>query len=124
MEKNIGKAMNQPLYDVCKTHIQIIDSVSPMGYQMYQGKFVNDVRCGGNKGVSLSERIDRESELKNITRPLSDCAEMKYQPGCDNKICKDTFKMNNDPIPFDICPIVFNNMPKIKNPGFLMKNTF
>lgn len=123
MEKNIGKALNQPLYDNCKTKLQIADSVTPMSIVMFGPKYVNTDRCGGNNGVEFRDRVDTESELKNITRPLSDCPEMKYFPNCDTKICKGTFKMDNV-VPFDICPILDNNMPIIRNPGFVLGNTF
>lgn len=124
MKQNIGQSMNQTMYDQCKTTDRINAGNFQLEYQMFSGKFINEKRCGGNAGTSLSERIDRESELMNITRPLSNCAEMKYQPNCDSSICKGTFKMDPTPVPFDMCPIIENNMPKIKNPGFVMKNTF
>lgn len=122
-KKTITKAMNQTMYDECATRLHINDSVTPMGYQLFKEKYINSNRCGGNDGVEFKSRVDTESELFNITRPLSQCVEMKYLPNCDSKICKGTFKMRNV-TPFDICPIVENNMPVIKNPGFVITNTF
>ena len=122
-KKILPKALNQTMYDECATQMHINDSVSPMGYQLFREKYINNDRCGGNNGVQFGSRVDTESELRNITRPVSQCTAFKYYPNCDSNICKSTFKLTNV-VPFDICSIIDNNMPKIKNPGFVLENKF
>ena len=64
--------------------------------------------------------VDVESDLRNITRPLSDCDQFKYSPACKRSgMCISTFD-RYAPVVLapEVCPIVYNNIPRQTNPGY------
>lgn len=66
------------------------------------------------------EVVDTESELLNLTRPLSKCSNFKYGPSCKRSgLCTSTFDRTNPVVLApEVCPIVYNNIPKYTQPGY------
>ena len=109
---NFGSS-NKLMYDNCAYQKRIYESTSPLKYMLYQGAYESCQKCkqGGNY-VIWSDLVDVETELRNQTRPLSQCAQFKYQPA-------------NAPVypsiaPPTLCQIVHNNIPKHDNPGYTL----
>jgi len=121
MNQNWGGS-NRTIYDTCQYNRDLSQSVSPMAYRMYQGAYENCDKCiyDGQYWFPYSgEIVDVESDLKNITRPLSNCPQFKYSPNCKKtRSCFSTFD-KTAPVVLDssVCPIVFNNIPKLTNGG-------
>ena len=76
---------NRTLYDDCAFKQRTMTSVEPLFYELYNGKFENKLTCKKNDGAKLAKnwttigpRVDVESELWNITRPLTKCDGYKY----------------------------------------------
>lgn len=108
-------------YDICAYDKRLHESVSPLSYQLYVGMYENCNLCGGKQArPRLSEVVDYESELRNQTRAVSKCPELKYNPGCrSNPKCVSTFDGRVPAvIAPEVCPIVFNNIPKLTDPGY------
>ena len=63
--------------------------------------------------------VEVESELRNQTRPLSECDQFKYSPDCKRSgICWSTFDKDVPVILApEICPIIHNNIPKRTDNG-------
>lgn len=85
-------------YDKCAYAIELKQSVSPLDYQLYVGKFENKKPCPCNKegndlkkcNVALSTRADVENELYNLNRPGTLCPGKKYNPN-DESNFKNTY---------------------------------
>ena len=108
-------------YDQCNYQKRIHESVSPLAYQLMFGKYENCNKClYDNFYVRYQpEIVDVESELKNITRPLSECDQFKYSPTCKRSgLCLSTFD-KSVPVVLapEVCPIVYNNIAKWTNTG-------
>lgn len=119
---NLGSS-NRQIYDKCSYDKYIFESTSPLNYNTYQGKFENCNKCvhKNNYWVPYHPKIvDVDSELKNITRPLSDCDQFKYYPYCDKSgLCTSTYDKSVPVVPAqEVCPIIYNNIKKTKNPGY------
>lgn len=114
---------SRSLYDRCAYQKDLYQSVEPLGFQMYPGKFENCSKCTYNEDQFWrpfdKEIIDAESELKNLTRRATRCDQYKYNPGCDSCYCTNTFSKKN-PIVMDSlnCPIIFSNLPRIQGKGY------
>ena len=113
-------SFNNLKYDDCAYKIDLKQSVQPLGYVMYEGKFQScGQRCYENYYRPF-DLVDIESELKNITRPATRCPQYKYNPNCKrSRSCVGT----EDPsvpvvYPPNICPVVTNNIPVVRNPGY------
>lgn len=122
---NTGSS-NRPIYDACSYQKRLYESTSPLAYQLYQGKHENCNKCIYDKFYVpyQPEIVDIESELKNITRPLSDCDQFKYSPKCKKSgLCISTFD-KTVPIVLapEVCPIIYNNIPRQTNPGYRLPN--
>jgi len=122
---NTGSS-NRPIYDACSYQKRLYESTSPLAYQLYQGKHENCNKCIYDKFYVpyQPEIVDIESELKNITRPLSDCDQFKYSPKCKKSgLCISTFD-KTAPIVLapEVCPIIYNNIPRQTNPGYRLPN--
>ena len=123
---NIGASNNQ-IYDTCAYEKQLYESTSPLAYRLYFGKMENCNKCrvGGTFPVRFDGRIvDAESELLNLTRPLSKCDQFKYSPQCKKSgLCTSTFDRQNVPVLApEVCPIVYNNIPRRRDPGYRLPN--
>lgn len=115
---NIGSS-NKQIYDNCNYQKRLYESTSPLNYRLYEGQYENCGKCKYNKFWRPFDLVDIESELRNQTRPLSDCDQFKYNPNCTkSKSCISTFD-SSVPVVLDssVCPIVYNNIPKTRNTG-------
>lgn len=117
---NLGSS-NRQIYDNCSYGKELYESTSPYYYRVYFGNYENCNKCKYDKFYVKfqPEIVNIESELKNLTRPLSNCDQFKYSPNCkDPNICISTFD-KSAPVVFapEVCPIVHNNIPKTSNPG-------
>ena len=81
---------NRLIYDSCAYKKNLDQSIGPLNYNMYAGKYENCAKCrielgsvGGN-GVSLfsGNLVDLESDLRGQTRNASNCPSKHYQPPC------------------------------------------
>ena len=118
---NIGGS-NRTIYDDCQYKKQLKQSTSPLDYRLYQGKYEHCDKCVHDKSYTPYDLVDIESELRNQTRPLSNCPELKYSPQCEKSAsCVSTF---DDSVPVvlapEVCPIVHNNIPKQTSPGYTL----
>lgn len=124
MEKygNFGSS-NRLMYDNCAYQKKLFESVSPLSYQLYEGKFENCGKCTyNNQFWRPFDLVGIESELKNITRPNSQCPQFKYNPNCKKSaMCTSTYD-KSVPVALDprVCPIVQNNIPRMTNVGYSM----
>ena len=116
---NIG-ASNKMLYDNCAYQKRLYESTSPLLYQLYEGAHEHCKKCLYDKFWRPFDLVDIESELMNITRPNSKCDQFKYDPRCvQSTSCLSTFD-KDVPVVFapEVCPIIHNNIPKMKSPGY------
>lgn len=122
---NIG-ASNRQIYDTCSYEKKLFESVSPLNYRLYFGASENCNKCTDtNFYVKYQpEIVDVESELLNLTRPLSKCDQFKYSPTCKKSgLCTSTFdKKNPVVLDRDVCSVVYNNIPKRIHPGYHLPN--
>jgi len=108
--------------DNCQLQYHDYASTSEMKYRLYLGQAENCRKCRVPEKFWLKispEVVDAESELRNITRINSRCPQFKYNPTCvRSPSCTSTYDPHN-PIIFapEVCPIVFNNIPKLKTTG-------
>lgn len=122
MNSGSNGSFNRLMYDNCSYQKSLYESTSPLSYNMYQGKYENCNKCISDKFYVpyQPEIIDVESELWNITRPISDCDQFKYSPACKRSgLCLSTFD-KSAPVVFapEVCPIVYNNIPRQTHPGY------
>lgn len=124
---NIG-AFNRMKYDQCKYQKDLYESTSPLAYNLYFGKEENCNRCQMRDQPFWTRQspqiVDVESDLRNITRPLSDCDQFKYSPACKRSgMCISTFDRSAPVVLVpEVCPIVYNNIPRQTNPGYRLPN--
>jgi hypothetical protein len=115
-------ASNRQIYDCCAYAQSLQQSVDPLQYQLYFGKGENCTKCIDKKAWFKQDReiVDVESDLWNITRPLSRCDGYKYNPNCTTgPNCISTFAPNAPRVLSpSLCPIVYNNIPVQTNPGY------
>ena len=118
---------NRQVYDCCAYAQQLQQSVDPLQYQLYFGAQENCTKCIDKKAWFRqdTEIVNIESDLLNLTRPLSKCDQYKYNPNCKTSgECISTFAPNVPRILSpSLCPIVYNNIPVNQNPGYTMPNT-
>jgi hypothetical protein len=120
-------ASNKQIYDCCAYSQELQQSTDPLQYQLYFGQAENCSKCIDKKAWYKFDTaiVDAESELHNLTRPLSKCDSYKYSPNCpQSKMCTSTF---NPDLPRilspSLCPIVYNNIAKPTGPGYTVPNT-
>ena len=118
---------NKQIYDCCYYTQDLQQSTDPLQYQLYFGQAENCSKCIDKKAWYKfdSAVVDVESELHNLTRPLSRCDMYKYDPKCKpSKSCTSTFDPNRPRILSpSLCPIVYNNIAKPTGPGYTVPNT-
>lgn len=120
---NFGSS-NRIKYDSCEYQKSLYESTKPLSYYIYEPKYESQTKCVHDKFYRKYDLVDVESELRNITRPMSKCSQYKYNPNCKkNESCTSTFD-NTVPIVMapELCPIVKNNIPKTTNPGYSIPN--
>ena len=120
---NTGSS-NRPIYDTCAYQKDLYESTSPLAYQLYGGKFENCNKCLYDQFYMRYDLVDVETELRNQTRPLSKCDQFKYSPVCKKSgLCLSTFD-KSVPVVLapEVCPIVYNNIPRQTGPGYKVPN--
>lgn len=120
MSRNWGGS-NRSKYDTCQYERDLMQSTSTGNYRMYQGAYENCDKCIYERmWFPFSDEIVMvENDLKNLTRPLSNCPQYKYSPACKKSgSCFSTFDPSA-PVVIDgsLCPVVFNNIPKTTHNG-------
>ena len=119
-------ASNRQIYDCCAYAQNLQQSVDPLQYDLYFGAVENCNKCIDKKAWFRQDRevVDIESDLWNITRPLTKCDGYKYNPNCKTgPNCISTFDPNAPKILSpSLCPIVYNNIPIQNNPGYTVPN--
>lgn len=105
---------NRLIYDNCSYAQWVYSSTEPLNYQLYMGKNENCGKCRADKFWHPYDLVDVESELRNQTRPASNCGMYKYNPG--NKV----HNPEKPPVVLapECCPIIFNNVPKRTDVGY------
>jgi hypothetical protein len=115
-------ASNRQIYDCCAYAQALQQSVDPLQYDLYFGAVENCNKCIDNKAWFKQDReiVDIESDLMNITRPLTKCDGYKYNPNCKTgPNCVSTFDPNVPKVLSpSLCPIVYNNIPIQTNSGY------
>lgn len=116
---------NKLIYDNCAYAQWVYSSTQPLNYQLYMGKNENCGKCVYDKQFwykGQKELVDIESELRNQTRPASRCGIFKYNPKCPKSdMCTSTYnKKTPVVIPGECCPIVYNNIRKVKDIGYVV----
>lgn len=115
-------ASNRQIYDCCAYAQALQQSVDPLQYDLYFGAVENCNKCIDKQAWFKQDRqiVDIESDLWNITRPLTRCDGYKYNPNCKTgPNCVSTFDPNAPRILSpSLCPIVYNNIPVQTNPGY------
>jgi len=120
---NIGGS-NRGKYDNCTYQKYLYESTSPLSYNLYQGKFENCNKCLYDRFWTPYQLVDIETELRNQTRPLSKCDQFQYSPECKKSgLCLSTFD-KSVPVVLapEVCPIIYNNIPRQVNPGYHLPN--
>lgn len=82
---------NRLIYDTCAYKKSLTESVAPINYMLYPGKYENCSKCriefgvvgGNNVSLFSGNLVDLESDLRGQTRPASLCPSQKYQPRCN-----------------------------------------
>ncbi|CAH6421740.1 Hypothetical protein KVN_LOCUS426 [uncultured virus] len=115
---------NRLIYDNCAYEKDLHESTSPLMYNLYQGKFEHCQKCRFDQFITPYMLVDIESELRNQTRPQSNCDQFKYNPKCPkSRLCRNTFdKTNPIVLPPEVCPIVYNNIPRPMSTGYRLPN--
>ena len=120
-------SFNRLIYYKCAYEKNLSQSVEPLHYVMYSGKFENCSKCTYNDKSFWHpydlEIIDTESELKGINRIVSKCPQHKYSPNCKkSEYCMSTYD-DSSPVVLsqELCPIVHNNIPRVCGPGYELK---
>lgn len=117
---------NRGKYDLCNYNLALRESTDPLAYRLYLGAQESCNKCVYDKFYVKyqPEIVDVESDLKNITRPLSSCPQYMYSPTCRTSAsCISTFSKSAPVILApEVCPIVHNNIPRQTNPGYRLPN--
>lgn len=115
-------ASNRQIYDCCAYAQALQQSVDPLQYDLYFGAVENCNKCIDKKAWFKQDKeiVDIESDLMNMTRPLTRCDGYKYNPNCKTgPNCISTFDSNAPRILSpSLCPIVYNNIPVQTEPGY------
>ena len=83
---------NRLMYDTCAYKKRLDESVGPLNYTLYPGKYENCSKCrlelgtvgGNNVSLFSGNLVDLESDLRGQTRNASNCPSKHYQPPCDS----------------------------------------
>lgn len=122
---NIG-AFDRDSASTCSYQKTLYESTSPLLYNLYGGYGENCARPLGVDGKFWMkyDLVDVESELRNQTRPFSKCDQFQYSPNCKRSgLCLSTFDpLAPRPIAPEIVPVVYNNIPRMTSPGYVLPN--
>jgi len=128
MNSGDSGSFNHLRYDKCAYALDLSQSVEPLQWVMYSGKFENCSKCTASNDHFWrpfdNDIVDAESELKGIMRRKTKCFNSQYSPNCKNtdKPCTGTFARTN-PVVWapELCPIVHSNMPKFNGVGYSLQ---
>jgi len=127
MNSGDSGALTNLKYQSCAYATDLKQSVSPLNYRMYMGKYENCDKCVYNEKNYWhpfdGEIVDVETELKGISRRASRCPSLQYSPTCNKQsgFCTSTFDKSNPIVmPQEACPIVRNNIGKMCGPGYTL----
>ena len=106
---------NRLMYDTCAYKKRLDESVGPLNYTLYPGKYENCSKCrlelgtvgGNNVSLFSGNLVDLESDLRGQTRGASLCPSKHYQPGCDS--CEGN--TNGIPCDLDSCKPQLQHLP-------------
>jgi hypothetical protein len=76
-------SFNRLPYDNCAYAKQLQESVSPMEYSLFKGKYENCKQCPVGSYTNILDftvRANVESELYGLTRPGTRCPDKLYNP--------------------------------------------
>ena len=122
--QNFG-SFNRMIYDRCAYQKELYESTTPLQHQLYEGKFEHCEKCTHEgKFYRPFDLVDVETELMGINRPNSHCPQFKYHPNCKpSHMCVSTHD-KSVPVALNpvVCPVVFNNIPKMTHPGYELPN--
>ena len=90
---------NRLSYDTCAYSTEINESISPLHYNLFKGKYENCKQCpvgDFTNNIEFSSRVDVENELTGITRHNTLCPSLKFDPSkpftapkfSPNKMCE------------------------------------
>ena len=110
---------NRLKYDECAYKKEICQSVGPLEYNLYNGKYENCNKCpsdrSGPNSLDIGKRIVIENEIFNIDRKASKCPDKKYNKK-NNTLSNDDNHVN--PL---LCNSIYNitpsNLKKITDNG-------
>ena len=115
---------NRLNYDNCAYDKKLSESTSPLMYQMSRYKYENCARCTYN-GTQYApfDLVEEESELRGIVRPATRCPTRLYNPTCQkSEMCSSTYDKDVPVVyPPNLCPVVCNNIKKMKTPGYSLQ---
>lgn len=82
-------SFNRLQYDDCAYATELKQSVTPLEYQLYVGKYENSKPCADNESdkkcnVDFKTRTDVENELYNLNRSSTLCPDKKFNPKAEN----------------------------------------
>jgi hypothetical protein len=78
---------NRLTYDKCAYATEIKESTGPLEYNLFKGKYENDLHCPVSDFTNILEfgnRADVENELYGLNRIGSLCPSLKYNPTKNN----------------------------------------
>lgn len=119
-------SFNRMKYDKCAYQKELYESTSPLQHHMYEGKFEHCGKCTHEgKFYRPFDLVDVETELLGIRRPNSRCPQFKYNPECKaSGMCiSTTDKIVPVALNPKVCPIVYNNIPKMTTLGYDLQRT-
>jgi len=80
------------LYDTCQYSQDLYQSVAPLSFYLYRGPYENQYNPRFDKNFTLVDLTNNQSELFNLSRPLSNCDKYKYSPFCvKSPMCTSTY---------------------------------
>ena len=80
---------NRLIYDKCAYATEIKESTSPLEYNLFKGKYENCRQCpvgDFTNVVEFGSRADVENELYGLTRLVTLCPSLKYDPTKEFKV--------------------------------------
>ena len=104
---------NNLIYDNCNYQQYLNEINNQYQYRLYQGAYENIHKCIFDKFYHPYDLVDVESELRNETRPASNCNMYKYNPNNNTNNCQSIKEPYNiSSIQDNIIHPQINNLPK------------
>ena len=110
---------NRLRYDECAYKKELCQSVGPLEYNLYNGKYENCNKCPSDRttanSIDFKRKVEIENEIFNLDRKSSKCPEKKY-----NKKNNTLDEKNNHVNPL-LCHSIHNitpsNLKKVTDNG-------